>query len=134
MALLREEITTSNIKREIQGLLLEQFVDVLHVVKRIVHKETQLGNDAQLIAQALSQIIAHGTSIGCNIVNHLLSTRRRKYAQINITTRVALVCSRNISPNSFWTRRSILFCRVFSISLIYSIISRHSQASPHDQL
>ena len=39
--------------------LLQQLVDVVDIVERVVEEEAQLGDDAQLVAHTLAEVIAY---------------------------------------------------------------------------
>ena len=39
--------------------LLQQLVDVVYIVERVVEEEAQLGDDAQLVAHTLAEVIAY---------------------------------------------------------------------------
>ena len=72
VSLFRKEITTGDKEGEIHsawraGLLLEQFVDVFDIIERIVDEEFQFGDDAQLMAHALTQFEAHRLYVGVDV-------------------------------------------------------------------
>lgn len=72
VSLFRKEITTGDKEGEIHnawgaGLLLEQFIDVFDIIKRIVDEEFQFGDDAQLMAHALTQFEAHRLYVGVDV-------------------------------------------------------------------
>ena len=63
-------------------LLLQQFVNMVDVVERIVDKEFQFGNDAQLIAQTTAQLVAQFAHIAVDILQYLGRALRREDAEI----------------------------------------------------
>ena len=72
VSLFRKEITTGDKEGEIHSawrasLLLEQFVDVFDIIERIVDEEFQFGDDAQLMAHALTQLEAHRLYVGVDV-------------------------------------------------------------------
>lgn len=78
VSLFRKEITTGDKEGEIHnawgaGLLLEQFIDVFDIIKRIVDEEFQFGDDAQLMAHALTQFEAHRLHIGVDISHDFIA-------------------------------------------------------------
>ena len=72
VSLFRKKITAGNKEGEIHnawraGLLLKQFVNVFDIIERIVDEEFQFGNDAQLMAHALTQFEAHRLHVGVDV-------------------------------------------------------------------
>ena len=65
-----------------RALLLQQFVNVVNVVERIVDEEFQFGDDAQLIAQATAQLVAQFAHIAVDILQYLGRALRREDAEI----------------------------------------------------
>ncbi len=55
---------------------------MFHLIQRIVHEETQFGNNAQLMAQPLSQIIADGSAVRRDGFYRFLRPCGWEYAQI----------------------------------------------------
>ena len=70
--LLRKEVAPGYVKREIH-LFLQQFINTLHIVERIVYEEAQFRNDTQLIADTSTQLITYLLLILCNVLNQLFT-------------------------------------------------------------
>ena len=82
-----------------QMLLLQQFVDVLDIVKRVVDEEAQFGNDAHLVSDACSKFVADGLFVRVDVFYQLLRTVGGEDAQIGSADaqvgRDADTCHRN---------------------------------------
>ena len=56
---------------------------MLGIVQRVIDKELQLGYDAQLVAHARSQFVAHLLLVGRDVIHNLRSPLAGKYTQID---------------------------------------------------
>ena len=79
-ALLGEEIPTGYVERQVHGvavkgsgLFLEQFVDMVDIVERVVDEKPQLRYDAQLVSHLGAQLVAYGLLVGIDIVDDFLT-------------------------------------------------------------
>ena len=63
-------------------LLIEQLVDVVHVVKRVVKEELQLWDDAQLMALQFAKLEPYLRGMLIDIAQHFFSPLRRKNAEV----------------------------------------------------
>ena len=63
-------------------LLFQQLVNAVNIVQRVVDEEAQLGHDAQLIANALTQSIANLLAVLLNVLKQLLALLRRENAEV----------------------------------------------------
>ena len=64
-------------------LFLQQLVDMVDIVERVVDKETQLGNDTQLVADPRAQLIPDGLCVGVHVLDDLLAFLRGEHAQVS---------------------------------------------------
>ena len=63
--LLGEEVTAGYVECAVHdAILFQQLINALQVVERVVNEELQFGDDAQLMAQATTQLITDSTHIG----------------------------------------------------------------------
>ena len=53
--------------------LLQQLVDVVDIVERVVEEEAQLGDDAQLVAHTLSEVVANGGLVAGHGIDNLFA-------------------------------------------------------------
>ena len=63
-------------------LFLEEFVDVLKIVHRIVDEELQFGDDAQLEPYACAQFVAYACVLLVDGIQNFFRTFRGEYADV----------------------------------------------------
>ena len=61
---------------------VEQAVDVVEVVEGVVDEELQLGYDAELVAHACAEFVAHLPGVGVDVVEYFVGALRGEYAQV----------------------------------------------------
>ena len=71
-------------ERFITQLILQQLVDVLNVVKRIVDVESYLGNDTQLVTYLVAKLKAYCLDVCVQVFNHLVAFLRWEHAQVGL--------------------------------------------------
>ena len=71
------------VHRRLLCLFLEQLVDALNIIERVVHEEAQFGDDTQLVAYACAKLVADGLLVGCDVAENLVSLLRREHAEVS---------------------------------------------------
>ena len=66
-------------------LFLEELIDVLNVIERVVDEEAQLGDDAQLVAHPCTQFVTDGLFVLLDILHQLLTSLTGEDAQVSGT-------------------------------------------------
>ena len=61
---------------------VEETVDILGVVEAVIDEELELGDDAELVARALSQLVAYLAHVGVDVITYLLCTLTGEDAQV----------------------------------------------------
>ena len=65
-----------------ENSFLQQLVNVLDIIKRVIDKEAQLGDNSQLVSHARTQFVAYGFLVSRDVLYQFFRLLGRKYAQI----------------------------------------------------
>ena len=67
----------------IRSLFFQQLINVCRVIQRVINEELQLRNDAQLMANTVSQLKAYSFHVVIDVLHDLFASFRRENAEIN---------------------------------------------------